>query len=57
MELHWNREGEIRRVPRHVLANAVQSYVDGQKRVDAERMGAIMDHAHSIRWEQTETIL
>lgn len=55
-ELRWDREGEVRRVPRHVIQNVVQNYTEGMELVDADRMGSIMEHAHSIRWEQTEAI-
>lgn len=44
--LCWNREGEVRRVPRHVLENAIDQYVDDIA-LGGWRMNA------NVYWDQT----
>lgn len=51
--LRWNRQGEVRAVPRHVLENLIRCYEDGQRALAGQRLADILEHAHCIYWEQT----
>ena len=49
--LKWNRDGEVRTVPRHIIENALREWRDGLK-VAGERLGETLIHYHGINWEQ-----
>lgn len=54
--VHWNREGETRVIPVPVLINALRLYRDAMKLVNADRLAAVSEAVHVIRWEQTEPL-
>lgn len=51
LELRWNRDGHEKRVPRHVLQNALQYYRDNQKLISARRIPP-----PAIHWNQAEDL-
>lgn len=55
-EVRWQRYATVRRVPQPVLRNAYRNFRNGIKRVDMDRLGATMKAAHTIKWEQTESL-
>ena len=55
-EVRWQRYATVRRVPQPVLRNAYHKYREGMKKLDMERLGAAMKAAHTIKWEQTESL-
>lgn len=52
----WNRDGEIRRIPASVLVNALRLYQDAVRLVLSDRLAAVAEVAHVIRWEQAEPL-
>lgn len=55
-ELRWNRDGDIRRIPRPVLTQVYAQYRDHLKLVDASRLSEVMAAAHTIEWDQAEPL-
>lgn len=56
-EVRWNRQGDVRVIPRHVLMNTFRQYKDGLKMVDADRLGAVLATTHVIHWDQAEPLV
>ena len=56
LQIRWDREGEVRVLPRHVIENALRAYKDGQRALAAGRLASAFEQAHSLYWEQTEPL-
>lgn len=55
-EVRWQRYATVRRVPGAVLRNAYRKYRNAMKQVDTDRLGAELQAAQTIHWEQTEAL-
>jgi hypothetical protein len=55
-EVRWQRYATVRRVPGAVLRDAYRKYRNAIKRVDEDRLGAELQAAQAIHWEQTEAL-
>lgn len=53
IEVHWNRDGEIRVIPHDVLMNTLRAYLDGLKMMQSDRLAAALAATYTIEWDQT----
>lgn len=53
LEVRWNRDGDVRMVPRHVLQNCYNAHRDWKRSRKAGRSVKAPEHAECIKWDQT----